>query len=258
MMGGFGSGRTSGFLGGDKVENCRSIDVNRLHREGSLRAGWSGRLAMGRVTAEKGRLDHSAGPKRTGCICHIACALTVANGRMWTRPSTSSACPAVFGGARAYFICPGVINGVELRTTRRQAVRRGARYFVCRHCYRLSYASQSEGEWDRAVRRASKDQASALAASLTRRDMFPKRPKGMWRRTYERLRPGAPLTTEMLADQAFEASGPSELAPLGYRNVAGPDSKKDHRHRPGCRPQLSRSYSNGTQTGQCSLREAGA
>ena len=40
-MGGFGSGRTSGF-GRDKVENCRSIDVNRLHRKGGLHAGWSG------------------------------------------------------------------------------------------------------------------------------------------------------------------------------------------------------------------------
>ena len=40
-MGGFGSGRPSGG-GRDKVEACRSIDVNRLHREGCLRGGWMG------------------------------------------------------------------------------------------------------------------------------------------------------------------------------------------------------------------------
>jgi hypothetical protein len=41
MMGGFGSGRRSGS-GRGKVEACRSIDVNRLHREGCLREGWTG------------------------------------------------------------------------------------------------------------------------------------------------------------------------------------------------------------------------
>ena len=38
-MGGFGSGRPSGQGGRDKVEECRSLDVNRLHREGCLRRG---------------------------------------------------------------------------------------------------------------------------------------------------------------------------------------------------------------------------
>ena len=37
-MGGFGSGRPTGS-GRGKVEACRSIDVNRLHRQGCLRAG---------------------------------------------------------------------------------------------------------------------------------------------------------------------------------------------------------------------------
>ena len=40
-MGGFGSGRSAG-LGRDTVESTRSIDVNRLHREGCLRPGWCG------------------------------------------------------------------------------------------------------------------------------------------------------------------------------------------------------------------------
>ena len=40
-MGGFGSGRPSGF-GRAKVEHSRSLDVNRLHREGCLNAGWIG------------------------------------------------------------------------------------------------------------------------------------------------------------------------------------------------------------------------
>lgn len=41
MMGGFGSGRPSGS-GRNKVEACRSIDVNRLHCEGSRQPDWWG------------------------------------------------------------------------------------------------------------------------------------------------------------------------------------------------------------------------
>jgi hypothetical protein len=56
---------------------------------------------------------------------------------------------------RPYFICPGVVSGVGCG--RRVAKLHGpGRYFLCRHCYRLAYASQSEGGWDRALRRANK------------------------------------------------------------------------------------------------------
>ena len=41
VMGGLGSGRPSG-AGRDKVEACRSIDINRLHKTGCLGVGWSG------------------------------------------------------------------------------------------------------------------------------------------------------------------------------------------------------------------------
>ncbi len=64
MMGGFGSGRRSGS-GRTTVEACRSLDINRLHREGCLRAGWMGgwqwtcdgeKIASIRLRAEHDRL----------------------------------------------------------------------------------------------------------------------------------------------------------------------------------------------------------
>ncbi len=72
--------------------------------------------------------------------------------------------PCRFGGNGPYFRCPGVVNG--LACGRRVAKLYGAgRYFLCRHCYRLAYASQSEGAWDRALRRANKIKKTPLGAS---------------------------------------------------------------------------------------------
>ena len=38
-MGGYGSGRPASKR---KADDCRTLDVNRLNREGCLRAGWQG------------------------------------------------------------------------------------------------------------------------------------------------------------------------------------------------------------------------
>jgi hypothetical protein len=63
--------------------------------------------------------------------------------------------PCRFGGTRPYFICPGIVNGIACG--RRVAKLHGpGRYFLCRHCYRLAHASQSEDRWDRLLRRANK------------------------------------------------------------------------------------------------------
>jgi hypothetical protein len=106
-----------------------------------------------------------------------------------------------YGGTRPYFICPGIVNGVTCG--RRVAKLYGpGRYFLCRHCYRLSHASQNEGEWDRALRRAGKIRLR-LGGKPYHTEPFPKRPKGMWRRTYKRLQERT-LQAEMLADEAFE------------------------------------------------------
>lgn len=196
-MGGFGSGRPSGF-GRDKVESYRSIDVNRLHKAGCLAPGWLGgwewkkegeRVAWISMQAEEHRLVLSYNYRR--------------DGEEWQsieEPVPIVRVPCRFGGTRPYFICPGIVNGVTC--SRRVAKLYGlGRYFLCRHCYRLAYASQSESAWDRALRKANKIRVR-LGDGPGTAPLFPERPKGMWRRTYERLRDDT-FEAEMFADDAF-------------------------------------------------------
>jgi hypothetical protein len=196
-MGGFGSGRPIG-LGRVKVEGCRSLDVNRLHREGCLRSEWSGicqwtrdgeRVAWIGLGAEFDRLRLTYRVQIGGQWEDVV--ETVRIVRVGCR----------FGGARPYFICPGVVSGIACG--RRIAKLYGpGRYFLCRHCYCLVHASQSEGGLDRALRRANRVR-ERLGGDPGMAAPFPPRPKGMWRRTYERLHRRT-FEIEMRAEEAMD------------------------------------------------------
>jgi hypothetical protein len=181
--------------------------VNRLHREGCLHAGWAGGWQWMRDGEKVASINLRAEHDRL----HLSYRVRVGGGEWQDVAETvfivHVACP--FGGTRPYFICPGTVNGVGCG--RRVAKLHGAgRYFLCRHCYRLTHASQSEGEWDRAVRRASKIR-QRLGADPYARDAVPGRPKGMWWRTYDRLRSPV-FEADTLADEAFVNAAAKLLA----------------------------------------------
>ena len=56
-MGGYGSGRRSHK---QKAEHCKSLDVNRFHREGCLNPGRRGNWVWSRDNEEIGRIDYEA------------------------------------------------------------------------------------------------------------------------------------------------------------------------------------------------------
>jgi hypothetical protein len=104
--------------------------------------------------------------------------------------------PCRFGGARPYFICPGAANGISCG--RRVAKLHAAgRYFLCRHCYRLAHASQSESRWEALPYFVGAPQCpiSPVWPPRSRRS-----PKGMHRRTYDRLQEKV-YEAEMLANE---------------------------------------------------------
>lgn len=219
-MGGFGSGRPSGS-GRGTVEACRSIDVNRLHREGCLRAGWIGGWQWTRDGEQVASINLRAEHDRL----HLSYRVRIGGGK-WEDVAETVRIVRVacrFGGARPYFICPGVVSGIACG--RRVAKLHGpGRYFLCRHCHRLAHASQGEGAWDRTLRRANKIR-QRLGGDPGLTALFPPRPKGMWRRTYERLRERA-FEAKMIADEAFALQAERLLARL-----ASPKRKPSNRRR---------------------------
>jgi len=217
MMGGFGSGRPGGS-GRDTVESCRSIDVNRLHKAGCLAPGWCGGWQWTHDGERVAWINLRAAADRL----HLSYRVRISGGEWEDVEETVQIVrmPCRVGGSRPFLICPGVVNGTSCG--RRVAKLHGpGRYFLCRHCYRLAHASQSEGGWDRALRRANKIR-QRLGGDPGMAAPFPKKPKGMWRRTYERLREKA-LEAEMLADEAFAIQAERLLSRLDK-----PKRKRSH------------------------------
>ena len=116
------------------MEACRSIDVNRLHREGCLRAGSMASCQWSRdgdkVTPTNMRAEHDR--------LHLTYRVRIGGGEWEDVNETVRIVrtPCRFGGARPYFVCSGVVKLLEMNETKstlpakRQAVRAGAIFRV--------------------------------------------------------------------------------------------------------------------------------
>ena len=217
-MGGLGSGRQSGS-GRGTVGSCRALDINLLNKAGYIGTRCSGswqwlrdgeRVAWIRVFGEVERLklvyrSRRAGEEWVDVIEYVEIAQV----------------PCHLGGFRPYFICPGIEGGVACRR-RAVKIHGSGRYFLCRNCCRLAYGSQSENATDRTIRRADKLRM-ALGGEPGLEQPLPLRPKGMWRRTYDRR-----AAAIMAADEEAEAAFLSEACyrfgrigelPFGFRRT---------------------------------------
>jgi hypothetical protein len=205
-LGGYGWRRANG-LGRDKVEDFRTIDVNDLQRKGCLKPGWSGICEWKRDGERIAWIDLRAAED----VLRLSYSVSLNGGaREQVKEAVSLARVSCrFGGTRPFFICPGLANGGACgrRVTRLYGA---GLYFSCRHCYGLAHTSQSEGASDRSFRRANKVR-ERLGGDPGMAAEFPPRPKGMWRRTYERLHKDA-HSAERRADGALALSTERLLA----------------------------------------------
>lgn len=178
-MGGKGSGRYRYFGVKGTTDDFRFIDVRRWQRDGLLTPTQSFRWSWWRdeeavasicVRTEHGRVVLSYRHRRSG--------------EDWADHDVSiyldwTGCN--FGGRRPWFLCP--VRGCG----RRVAILYGGAIFACRQCHQLAHASQREPSFGRAARRADKIR-ERLGWELGFFNGTGGRPKGMHRRTFERLK----------------------------------------------------------------------
>jgi hypothetical protein len=92
------------------MESCRSLDVNRLQKAGYLSPGWSGGWQWTRDGEKVAWISLRAGASRLNLTYRVR-----VSGGEWqdVEETVRIVCiPCRFGGARPYFICPGVVNGI--------------------------------------------------------------------------------------------------------------------------------------------------
>ena len=101
----------------------------------------------------------SSGATVICCACRIGCG-TAGDWQDMEQSTPIVWMPCQFGGARPYFVCPGIVNGIACgrRVTKLYGA---ATYFLCRHCCRLVYAAQREDRYDRASTSCQQDSHAA-------------------------------------------------------------------------------------------------
>ena len=190
-MGGVGSGDWYRFGKKTTTGECSSVDVHYLHRRDLLKPGRFFSLRWSRAGRETDSIRVMvAGDGRPASARGERVVLIYRHrlpGGEWedvTEPVPLEWTPCNFGGERPWFLCPRSSAGCG----RRVAVLYGpGKYFLCRHCYSLSYGSQRENEVFRALHKAQAVREK-LGGSASMLEPFPEKPKGMHWRTYERLR----------------------------------------------------------------------
>jgi hypothetical protein len=159
------SGRWGWHAKAQTVERCQTLDANRLTRLGVLKLGTtlSGEITWppgawegNRVGCEVSMLDEAAAWLR------LFYTFTAASAGVDYRVTLTTTRPH-YGGLRWWLVCPLAVNGVRCnRRVGKLYLPPGGRYFGCRRCHRLTYASCQEH--DKRVDALRRDPALLQAA----------------------------------------------------------------------------------------------
>lgn len=175
-MGGRGSGRQCSYGGKPEISDSIPLDLRKITRKGLLVPGcgfsWQWLVNDRQVAGISIRVDFNHGMvlsyrmKSTG---------EVVEQRVQTQTSSCHV-----GGQRYWFTCP--------RCSKRVAILYApGRYFACRQCGGLGYATQKEDVGDRASTRADKLR-KRLGWEAGILNGGGGKPKGMHWKTYQRLK----------------------------------------------------------------------
>ena len=180
-MGGFGSGRYSSM---PTMESGLTLDLGRLIRQRNVRPGEhvAGSLVWTRTrSGEKlGEIGYEAQLSNDGLQwvrLHYSVNSVPMDYKVYVEATRCN-----FGGVRWWWSCPLTGNRVL-----KLYLPPGAKKFAARAAYRLPYRSQRETQIDR-THAAKARMHKKLGVEYDDYDgYFPKRPKGMHEKTYDRL-----------------------------------------------------------------------
>jgi len=165
-MGGYGSGRWGWHSKRTTVEECRHLDVRYFRRHGLLEVDrvWQGPLtwrndqggedsitvaASALQVALRYTVGPTCGPEASRDPELVAYTVPV----VWT--------PMFGSRTRPWFLCPGRNCGRRVAKLYLPVYGAGGKYFLCRHCYGLSYHSRQT--WDKRSAFYAKHPELALA-----------------------------------------------------------------------------------------------
>ncbi len=159
------------------LEGHRSLDVREMWRQGYLKPGIMATMSWSRRGEPWGNIGYVAGTDKITLRYKYQ-----RYDQAWEDVKQEiflewTSCN--YGGRRPWFTC---------RCGRRVALLYCAgRYFLCRKCYGLIHASVNEGKKDRVLRKMQNIR-KLLGGTMSLADLFPRKPKGMHQRTYQRWR----------------------------------------------------------------------
>ena len=174
-MGGRGSGQPSGYGGKRNTSSSMPLDIRRFTQRGLLVPGnsfsWQWTVCEREVASISIRVDLQS--------MVLSFRMKSTDELVEQRVQTQSS-PCNLGGQRHWFTCP--------RCSKRVAVLYApGRYFACRHCGGLGYATQKEDAGDRASTKANKlRKRLGWPAGIAHGDGG--KPKGMHWKTFLKLK----------------------------------------------------------------------
>ena len=186
-MGGYGSGSWYRWDSKTTTESQHRIDIRWLKKQGYIRPGTSGTLSWTCRDEQTGSIRYRMEEKRM-----VLSYRHRPHGGEWEPVEQDilfNQTPCNYGGYRSWFLCPHCGCRVAL-------IYGAGKYFLCRHCYDLTYASQQESMPDRLMRKARKIRERLGASDdLTESILF--KPKNMHQKTFDRLRREAERTNNL-------------------------------------------------------------
>ncbi len=167
-------------------ENCQALDVRYLWRHGYLHPGqsfpfswiWLGQpRGSVRIDVEVDSIVLRYGTSPTDQPPE----------KCTTQPVPIDWTSCAFGGRRPWFICSASVDNRACARRVAKLYLGSSPIFACRHCHQLAYASQFEPIGNRGILKAMRIRMR-LGGKPNLCEPFPDRPKGLHRRTYNRLR----------------------------------------------------------------------